>query len=74
MLLLTETVLFYWDMFDASSSSKEGDACHGLEIRDWAQKNVKSSISGTQRSVSVMTGSPRRSGQRTEVILRSEGS
>ena len=55
MLLLTETVLFYWDMVDASSSSKEGDACHGLEIRDWAQKNVKSSISGTQRSVSHVT-------------------
>ena len=54
MLLLTETVLCYWDLFDASSSAKEGGAHYG-RVRDWAQNNVKGSIGGAQTSTSHIT-------------------
>ena len=54
MLLLTETVLFYWDLFDASSLVKGGGPGHG-KIREWAQNNVKSGISGARTSASRVT-------------------
>ena len=54
MLLLTETVLFYWDLFDASSSAKEGGAHYG-RVRVWAQNNVKGSIGGAWTSASCVT-------------------
>ena len=54
MLLLTETVLFYWDLFDASSSAKEGGAGFG-RVRDWAQSNVKGGTGSTRTSASHVT-------------------
>ena len=55
MLLLTETVLFYWDLFNASSSTKECGGTHYGQVRDWVQNNVKSRISGLQSNASCTT-------------------
>jgi len=57
MLLLMETVLFYWDLFDASSSVKEGAAGFG-RVRDWVQNNVTSGTGSAQTSTSHVTSVP----------------
>jgi len=57
MLLLMETVLFYWDLFDASSSAKEGAAGFG-RVRDWAQNNVTSGTGSVRTSASRVTSAP----------------
>lgn len=55
MLLLTETILFYWDLFDASSSAKEFSKTQFGKVRDWAQNNAKSRISGARTNASRVT-------------------
>lgn len=42
MLLLTKTVLFYWDFLDVQSSSANGDVAGIGKVKDWAEKPLSS--------------------------------
>ena len=55
MLLVTETVLFYWDLFNATSSMKERGGSHYGQVRDWVQNNIKSRISVVWTNTSCIT-------------------
>ena len=74
MLLLTETVLFYWDLFDATSSTKERGGSHYGQVRDWAQNNVKSRISGVRTNTSRVTPASRVTSSRVTSASKSQHS
>ena len=74
MLLLTETVLFYWDLFDASSPTKELGGSHYGQVRDWAQNNVKSRISGIRTNTSRVTPASRVTSSRVTSASKSQHS
>ncbi|KAI6003230.1 hypothetical protein F5J12DRAFT_893857 [Pisolithus orientalis] len=42
MLLLTKTILFYWDFLDVQSSSAKGNIAGIGKVKDWAEKLLSS--------------------------------